>query len=148
MRDDMKSMRVAYLAVLAAVACGGEAPDDGPDLKQLWLETAPQQYVARLCSTGFTARSCTVSAVSDGQAVAAQSRLGDGEWEDEDPPVDVVASMLNAATLEADDGCERRVTLHETHAFPSLVYTDCGQEGWGTEISCFEADTVDLGRCR
>lgn len=144
----MIAMRVAYLGVLAALACSGEATGDGADLKQLWLETAPRQYVAKVCSTGFTMRTCSVSAVEEGQPVAEQAQEGDGVWEDEVPPSDVVAGMLNAATREADDGCEQRVTQHELYAFPARVYTDCGEEGWGIQVSCFAADTLDLSRCR
>ncbi len=143
-------MRWAYLGLLA-LACGGEGADDDDDtaLKQLWRDTAPQQYVAKSCSTGFTARACTVSAVDQGQVVAAQQQLGsDGAWTDAVPPSDVVEGMLNAASGKPDRGCERRVTQHETYPIPKLVYSDCGMEGWGIELTCFVADTLELSRCQ
>lgn len=144
----MKSMRVAHVSLLAALACGAESTGGDTDLRQLWLETAPQQYVARVCSTGFIMRTCTVSAVDEGQAVATQAQLGGSAWEEVQPAVDVVEGMLNAAERDAEEGCQRRVTQHEAYAIPSLVYRDCGEEGWGIELSCFAADTLDLARCR
>jgi hypothetical protein len=145
----MKS-RLAYLGLLAVLACGGEDEGGGPDLKQQWLESAPLQYVARSCSAGFTARSCSVSAVSDGVAVAERERRPDSEiWEDVEPPSDVIASILNAATREVvvAEGCERRITQHEQYAFPSSVFTWCYNEGVGVQIGCFVADTLDLSLC-
>ena len=144
----MKSMRVAYLGLLAVLACGGDPAGEDTDWQQLWLETAPQQYVAKVCSTGFTVPSCTISAVDAGVAVAEQYQVADDPWQDEVPPSDVVAGILNAATRDPEQGCKRRVTQHETYAFPSSVYSDCGEEGWGIMVSCFVPDTLDLERCR
>lgn len=141
-------MRVARAGLLAALACGGEAEEDGADLKQLWLETAPRQYVAKVCGTGFIMHTCTVSAVDAGQAVATQAELGGGVWQDVEPAVDVVDGLLNSAARAPEKGCQRRVTQHEAYAFPSRVYTDCREEGWGIELACFAPDTLDLSRCQ
>ncbi|MEY4546739.1 MAG: hypothetical protein RL685_2934 [Pseudomonadota bacterium] len=147
----MKTMwhRVVCLSVFA-LACGGEDGEGGTDLKQQWLESAPLQYVARSCSAGFTIGSCSVSAVSDGVAVAQRQRKPDSEiWEDVEPPSDVIASILNVAKREEvlAEGCERRVTQHEQYAFPSSVFTSCYNEGYGIQIDCFVADTLDLSLC-
>lgn len=144
----MKSTRVAYLAWLAALACSGDAAPDDTDWRQRWLETAPQQYVAKVCSTGFVMRTCSVSAVDAGQAVAARSRLGDSDWEEREPPVDAMEGLLSAAERDTEESCERRVTRHETYDFPARVYTDCGEEGWGVALACFAEGTLELTRCQ
>lgn len=136
------------MGLLAVLACGGESAGDETAFIQLWLDTAPQQYVAKSCSTGFTQRACTVSAVEAGQPVATRTQIAEGGWEDVDPARDVVRMMLDAATREEDDGCQRRVTQHETYAFPSQVYWDCGEEGWGSRLTCFAEGTLDLSRCQ
>jgi hypothetical protein len=144
----MKS-RLAYLGFLVALACGADDADDGAELKQQWLESAPQQYVARLCSTGFSARFCSVSAVAAGVPVAEQERApGSDVWQDAEPPSDVVESIFNFATRKADEGCTLRMTRHQMYAFPSSVYESCKEEGWGLEIQCFIADTLDLSLCQ
>jgi hypothetical protein len=144
----MKS-KLAYLGFLAALACGGEDADDGTDLKQQWLESAPQQYVARLCSTGFTMRSCSVSAVDAGLPVAEQEQaVGRDVWQDAVPPSDVIESILNRAARKADEGCTLRITQHEMYAFPSSVFESCYSEGYGARIECFVPDTLDLSVCQ
>jgi hypothetical protein len=145
----MKTMwqQVAYVSLFAALACGAEGAEGGTDLRQQWLERAPVQYVAKSCSTGFGMRACWVSAVDAGVPVASREQLGGGEWQDEDTASDVVAGIINAATREENDGCTRRITQHETYAFPSQVYSDCGEEGSGVRITCFVPDTLDLSLC-
>lgn len=140
--------RVACLSVFA-LACGGEDADGGPDPERQWRESAPVQYVAKACSTGFTARSCSVSAVDAGVAVAARAQLPGSEvWEDVAEPFDLITAILHRASREADDGCSLRVTPHETYAFPRSVFESCEEEGFGVEISCFVADTIDLSVCQ
>lgn len=139
--------RVACLSMFA-LACGGEDADDGTDLKQQWLESAPLQYVAKACSTGFTVRTCSISAVDAGVPVAMRQQEPFSEdWQDVAEPRDVIAGILNRASGEADKGCKLRVTPHETYAFPESVFESCEGEGYGVEISCFVPDTLDLSLC-
>jgi hypothetical protein len=145
--------RLAYLGLFsAALACGGEDEDSAVDVQQQWLESAPQQYVAKACSTGFTIRTCSVSAVSAGVPVAQLAQVPQlpesDAWEVVEPPGDVIVSVLNRSLREADEGCTLRVTQHETYAFPSRVFESCMGEGAGVEISCFVADTLDLSLCQ
>jgi hypothetical protein len=133
---------------LAVLACGGESAGGETDLIQLWLDTAPRQYVAKSCSTGFTQRMCAVSAVEAGPPVSTRVQVAEGGWEDVDPASDVVGMMLSDATRAERNGCQRRVTQHETYAFPSQVYWDCGEEGWGSRLTCFAEGTLDLARCQ
>lgn len=113
------------------------------------MESAPQQYVAKACTTGFTMRFCSVSAVDAGLPVAQVVQRTDSDgWEVADPPSDVIYSILNRASREPDEGCTLRVTQHEAYAFPSNVFESCVGEGSGVQISCFVADTLDLSRCQ
>jgi hypothetical protein len=139
---------MAGLGSFGVLACGGAETESGLDAKQRWLDRAPQQYVAKSCSQGFVAPTCTVSSVEAGEAVETQVQDLSGAWQAEEPARDVVDEILSESTGDTGDGCERRVEPHPTYAFPAEVYFDCSEEGWGLAITCFEADTLDLARCQ
>ncbi|HVZ36053.1 MAG TPA: hypothetical protein VG963_26680 [Polyangiaceae bacterium] len=44
--------------------------------------------------------------------------------------------------------CRVTYELGADYGYLSRVYHDCGQEGWGINVVCFEADTLDLDACR
>jgi hypothetical protein len=138
--------RLAYIGLLGALACGDDL-ERWRDAKEQWPENAPSQYVAKSCGTGFVARFCTVSSVQDGEPLETLVQSPDGAWEAREPPEDVVMGMLEAATEDAD-GCDRRVDAHPTYEFPAEVYDDCGEEGYGIEITCFVEGTIDIAQCQ
>jgi hypothetical protein len=129
------------------LACGGEDSESAEEAILRWRESAPQQYVATSCSEGFTARFCTVSSVDSGEPVETLVQDPSGAWQPEDPAEDVVEGILSASK-RSTDGCERRVEAHRTYDFPERVYFDCGEEGWGLRVTCFEAGTLELARCQ
>lgn len=137
----------ASLGLLGALGCGGEGSESEQEAILRWRESAPQQYVAKSCSEGFTARFCTLSSVDAGEPVEAFVQDPSGEWQPEEPAEDVVEAIISASAGDTD-GCERRVEGHGTYDFPERVYFDCGEEGWGLSVTCFEAGTLDLTRCK
>jgi hypothetical protein len=139
--------RMAGSWLLGALACGGEGTLGSEEALARWRESAPQQYVARSCGEGFSARSCTVTSVDSGEPVETLVQDWSGSWQPAETPVDVVEGILSASTQDTD-GCKRRVESHPAYAFPERVYFDCGEEGWGLRITCFEAGTLDLARCQ
>ena len=92
--------QLAYVGLFLALACGGEDAGDGTDLEQQWLESAPQQYVAKTCTTGFTLRMCTVSSVEAGVPVATLAQDPAGAWAASEPAKDVVEGILNVSRKE------------------------------------------------
>jgi len=138
--------RLAYIGLLGALACGDDL-ERWRDARDQWPENAPEQYVAKSCGTGFGPHFCTVSSVRDSVPLETLVQSPDGAWQAREPAEDVVLGILDAAT-EDSDGCDRRITAHPTYEFPQRVYDDCGEEGYGIEITCFVEGTVDVAQCQ
>jgi hypothetical protein len=128
-----------------------DAGTRAPDPKRArWQALAPATYVVLVCGYGLAIPACSLEAVQDGHLVAKEFRfLPDDPWQptsievDEDP-IEGLFAQLDSPT----DGCRLSYELDPVYAYPSEVYTDCGEEGWGTRVSCFEPDTLDLDQCR
>jgi len=126
----------------------GTEPRDAQ--RALWQAKAPTTYVVKLCGYGFVAPGCSLQAVQDGRLVASESRfLPQDPWQpNETEAVPDPFESLFAQLDSPPDGCRTSYQLDPTYAYPSEVYFDCGEEGWGTRVSCFKPDTLNLDECR
>jgi hypothetical protein len=114
-----------------------------------WQARAPERYVIRTCGYGAVPPSCTVEAVDDGRLVSRSNSSLSGEpWAS--APIDdgnePVAALFDQAGRSIE-GCSTSFELDPIYAYPSQIYFDCGEEGWGVRVTCFEPDTLDSSRC-
>jgi hypothetical protein len=135
------------------------APEDPAPVKssaraqpngEQWQARAPERYVIGTCGYGAAVPACSVEAVDEGRLVSRSSRFLPGEpWTTTpiDDDTDPVASLFEQAGRSID-GCTTSFTLDPIYAYPSQIYFDCGQEGWGVRVTCFEPDTLDASRCQ
>ncbi|MGC4087496.1 MAG: DUF6174 domain-containing protein [Polyangiaceae bacterium] len=140
----MKGFVIVACSLLFA-ACGGT--DIGAKRAE-WLERAPDRYVVGVCPTGFSGSPCRVVAVDHGVVVAAESRVSEDQpWE---PLVDAAEPIeaLFSSAEHVGDSCDLRIEFDATYSYPTKTYFDCGEEGWGEQVMCFTADSVDLAACR
>lgn len=119
-----------------------------PNVEQ-WQARAPKRYVISICGYGASAPGCSVVAVDEGRLVSRSNRfLPSDPWVpapigDAQEPV---ASLFDEAGRSID-GCTTSFELDPVYAYPSRIYFDCGEEGWGVQVTCFEPDTLDSSRC-
>jgi hypothetical protein len=114
-----------------------------------WQARAPERYVIRTCGYGAAPPACTVEVADEGRLVSRANR----SWPDEpwaSAPIDdgnePVASLFDEARRPIE-GCTTSFELDPVYAYPSQIYFDCKEEGWGVRVSCFEPDTLDSSRC-
>ncbi|WP_438043004.1 hypothetical protein [Sorangium sp. So ce128] len=139
---------------LMAVGCWLLAGCSGPDFdanREKWRSDRPAEYVISICGTGFDG-GCTLAAVS-GDTVVATARSGidtpRGDWTFAEAPeqADPVEALFDRAAREGDD-CELdSVLFDDRYGYVADYYRDCGEEGGGEEVTCFQADTSDVTRC-
>jgi len=121
-----------------------------PSNVEAWQARAPEQYVIRTCGYGLGPPACSIAAVDQGQLVSRSNRfLPDEPWATApiDDGTDPVESLFDEAGRSID-GCTTSFELDPVYAYPSQIYFDCGEEGWGVRVTCFEPDTVDASRCQ
>ena len=121
-----------------------------PSMEKRWRARAPEQYVITTCSYGAAPPSCALDAVEAGRLVSRSTRFLPGEpWvpAPTDGAQEPVASLFDQAR-RSTDGCTTSFELDPVYAYPSQVYVDCEQEGWGVRVTCFEPDTLDGSRCQ
>jgi hypothetical protein len=124
----MKSIQRAAIGpfALALMACNGNP--DVAEQRESWHERRPEQYVIETCGTGFVQAGCVVRAVN-------------GESEN-----DPVESMFDA--VEDPGDCDvRELRFSPSFGYVAEYYLDCGEEGYGMEVRCFQANTLDVSRC-
>ena len=142
-------MRSTLLAGAFFVVMGCGSGDDDGILDQhqaLWEMKQPTEYVMETCGTGFSG-GCTLTAVSQGQVVAARVKFG-GDWSDVDPGAqeEPVKGLFRRAHSTRD--CKRtRLSFDGQYGFVADVYFDCSEEGSGEQARCFVADSTDLSAC-
>jgi hypothetical protein len=64
-----------------------------------------------------------------------------------DDGTEPIASLFAYARRSSAD-CTTSYELDPVYAYPSQIYTDCGQEGSGVRVTCFEPDTLDASLCQ
>ncbi|WP_437801178.1 hypothetical protein [Sorangium sp. So ce693] len=126
----------------------------GPDFDEnraKWRADRPEDYVISICGTGFD-RGCTLAAVSGDTVVAAAHSEFDeptsGDWTFDEAPdqADPVEALFDRAERESD--CELRdVFFDDRYGYVAYFYKDCGEEGGGSRVACFQPDTSDVTRC-
>jgi hypothetical protein len=126
------------------VACGSSDPSK-EELREDWQARAPERYVAKVCGTGFGPRLCRVSAVENHQPLETFGEDFDHVWTRVEP-MDPIERMLDS--LGEHPSCDQRVETHRQYGFPTEVYFDCNEEGFGNEVTCFVPDTLDLRVCQ
>ena len=117
---------------------------------EAWQARAPERYIISTCGIGFGIPSCSVEAVDEGRLVSRSTRFLPSEpWVTAaiDDGIEPVASLFDQAG-RSSDGCTTSFELDPVYAYPSQVYFDCGEEGWGVRVTCFEPDTLDSSRCQ
>jgi hypothetical protein len=122
----------------------------GTQPRSEWQARAPERYVISTCGYGAGVPSCSVEAVDEGRLISRSNRFLPGEpWAPApiDDGTDPVASLFDQAGRSID-GCSTSFELDPIYAYPSQIYFDCGQEGWGVRVTCFEPDTLDGSRCQ
>lgn len=122
----------------------------GDAKRNLWQSKAPSSYVVTTCGYGFTLPACSLQAVKDGHLVASENRfLSQDPWQPttDSPDQDPFESLF-AQLQSPPSGCRTSYEIDPVYAYPSQVYFDCGSEGWGTRVTCFEPDTLNLDECR
>ena len=144
-------MRRLFLLLGCVCSVLGCSRDDDSVVEKhqtVWESKRPAEYVIQVCGTGFSG-GCLVYAVSDQKVIAASSKLGDGAWTASDPQShdEPVAGLFRGA--RAHDGCDRtRLAFDADFGFVTDVYFDCGEEGFGQKVSCFEPNSVDPTVCQ
>lgn len=140
------AMMVAGCWLLAG--CNGADFDDN---RAKWRADRPAEYVIQICGTGFNG-GCTLAAVS-GDTVVATAHSGidapRGDWTFAEAPeqADPVEALFDRAERESDS-CElRSVRFDDRYGYVADYYWDCGEEGSGEEVTCFQPDTSDVTRC-
>lgn len=137
-----RTLVVVWGLACGVVACGDEV--DAGEIERDFRAHAPERYVVRSCGTGFARPSCTVSAVQGEEPVESVVIGVEGEVTAIEP-VDPIARIID---WSADpDDCDVRVQTDPQHRYPAEVYFDCGDEGWGEQVTCFVPDSLELERC-
>jgi hypothetical protein len=135
--------------VVLGLALAGCAGADVDASREQWNSNQPSEYVIEVCGTGLAPRSCRLYAVADRHIVEArEEHLGDKGWFDADPAgqPDLVLGMFRA--VEQAKSCSvRHVSFDATYGYVTDYYLDCGEEGYGQEVTCFTAGTRDLSVC-
>lgn len=133
--------------VLGGLACWVVACGDGVDAGEIereFRERAPEQYVVRSCAIGFSPRLCTVSSVQGAEPLESVVIGPQGEVTSAEP-TDPIARIIDG--IADPDDCDVRVETDPQYRYPSEVYFDCGEEGWGERVTCFVPDSLELERC-
>ncbi|WP_441288709.1 hypothetical protein ACSRUE_43465 [Sorangium sp. KYC3313] len=130
--------------------CGDRGFDDN---REKWRANRPEEYVISICGAGFEPLGCTLTAVSGDTVVAAARSQSDapssGDWTfiAEPEQADPVEALFNDAE-DAGDHCELRdVYFDDRFGYVTYYYNDCGEEGGGVQVRCFQPDTSDATRC-
>jgi hypothetical protein len=131
-------------SLVFVVACGSSDPSE-EELREDWQARAPERYVAKVCGTGFLPDLCRVSSVENHVPLETFGEDFDHVWSRVEP-LDPIERMLNSAGERTS--CDRRIETHPQYGFPSEVYFDCNEEGYGNEITCFVPDSLDLSACQ
>ncbi|HET9955343.1 MAG TPA: DUF6174 domain-containing protein [Polyangiaceae bacterium] len=136
------------LSVLCAISSGCGSDADVGVKRQQWLKKAPSSYVVGTCTTGFAIGACRLYAVQQGVVKAAEVKTPpDLMWKSSNDSQEPIARLFDSVE-RGQSGCKVSVDFDETFSYPAKVYFDCGQEGSGEEVRCFQADAVDLEVCR
>jgi hypothetical protein len=137
---------------LWVVACGGVDADLAAN-REKWERERPDEYLIVTCGTGFDP-GCSLSAVSAGTVVEQahswdRAPQGDDWTLSEDVPKagDPVEDLFDAAEHQGDDCSLRRISFDDEFGYVNDYYADCGAEGGGQKVMCFEPDTVDVTVC-
>ncbi|WP_437577208.1 hypothetical protein [Sorangium sp. So ce887] len=140
---------------VVAMGCWLLAGCSGPDFdgnRARWRADRPEEYVISICGTGF-ARGCTLVAVSGDTVVATAHSPSDApsgsDWTFAEAPeqADPVEALFDRAAGESED-CElTRIRFDDRYGYVADHYKDCGEEGSGEQVTCFQADTNDVTRC-
>jgi hypothetical protein len=84
-------------------------------------------------------------------ASSLERNPGSNEWEfseDYPKPGDPVEDLFDAAERADGGDCSlTRISFDDDFGFVSNDHEDCGEEGGGQEVICFEPDTVDVTLC-
>lgn len=145
----MRTLGVMAMGCWLLAGCGGPDFDEN---RSKWRADRPEEYVISICGTGFEG-GCTLAAVS-GDTVVATARSGTkapsvGDWTFAEAPeqADPVEALFGRAALEGE-GCElTRIDFDDRYGYVADYYWDCGEEGGGERVACFEPDTSDATRC-
>ncbi len=134
------------MLLLGVSSCGTAPPDaELQDHKALWTAREPHTYVIETCWTGFR-RGCTTDVVEAGSVTATRT-LDAGIWTESAREAEPVAAMFGE--VENPGNCSiTTVAWNDDWGFVDAYHADCGQEGWGREVRCFEPDTRDPSMCK
>lgn len=113
------------------------------ELKNTWESSEPEQYVVKVCGTGFSPPSCTLAVINGDEIVSAELESIAGVW----APTDLGASdplwlMFDEAQAAAE------LEVDPTYGYISSYLQRSISESWGKEVSCFVVDTQDPEQCR
>jgi hypothetical protein len=147
--NDGSRHRWALLALGGCLlACSAE--DRIESRAEHWKTAQPARYVVQTCTIGYAPAACIRAAVEDGQAVAAEESIfdGDARWEAFDSSRSPLDDMFDQVR-EADGGdCELEdVTYDDAFGFVDLYESTCDGFETGRWVACFEPDTLDLAIC-
>jgi hypothetical protein len=149
---------VGAVVLVAAAACSSSALEDRPSgvidtQEEKWMESAPGEYVIRVCTQGFAQYECVQESVVAGRVVASkrwQRTDVDAGWTPLDPAdrSEPVARLFDAAR-ERPDAADCRpndVAFDEEYGYVSSYVYLCF-ESWGETVECFVAGTTDVEAC-
>lgn len=113
------------------------------ELKNTWESSEPEQYVVKVCGTGFLPPNCTLAVINGDEIVSAELESTAGVW----APTDLGASdplwlMFDEAQAAAE------LEVDPTYGYISSYLQRSISESWGKEVSCFVVDTQDPEQCR
>ncbi|WP_437870748.1 hypothetical protein [Sorangium sp. So ce363] len=144
----MKTWGVVALGCWLLAGCSGPDFDEN---RAKWRADRPEEYVISICGTGI-APGCTLAAVS-GDTVVAAAHSGfvapHSDWTFVEAPeqADPVEALFDRAERESES-CELRdIRFDDRYGYVADYYHNCGTEGSGEEVTCFQADTSDVTRC-
>jgi hypothetical protein len=128
------------------------APPPNLDALRAKQEKAlPSRYVVKICGTGFNPHACTLSAVSGGNTVAQETEgIFDHIWSavpeaDRTNPFKYMFEMLS---YDSNGGGVTNFSMDSSSTYVQDVYDNGALESGGQSVSCFEADSLDLEKCR
>jgi hypothetical protein len=155
---------LGWVFLLGVTSCstGGLEPQpvtgarEGPisEHEAIWAASAPDAYVVRVCTQGFSQYECTQEAVAGGRVIAskrwAYSETSYG-WTplvaaERPEPIAALFDEARYVPQEARDCRPNDVTFDDQYGYVTS-YTHLCFESWGKRVECFEAAATDLEAC-
>ena len=122
--------------------------------QEKWTANAPDEYVVRVCTQGFSQYQCTKEAVVAGRVNAskgwAATETGGYSWSELDPaqqpePIARLFELAREIPREAD--CRPNdVRFDDEYGYVNSVVHLCF-ESWGERIECFLPGATDVEAC-